>query len=235
MKNLLFTMLAGWLALACATAGTITGIVRAQGKPGAEADAADGKYASRKFKFIERVNYAELRDFVVYIEGPLPTNVVVPQVVPGEVTTKVVTKKIVQKEANFVPHVLPIQAGTVVEWPNNDDILHNVFSISDPKPFDLGLYKNPDVKRITFEKPGRVDVFCSIHTGMSCIILVLETPWFAVTDTRGRYAITNVPPGVYKLKAWHERLPSQVREITVPEKGQLKADFTLGITNLPQY
>jgi hypothetical protein len=126
--------------------------------------------------------------------------------------------------------------GTTVEWPNNDRIYHNVFSMSDAKQFDLGLYKgNPPDKRVTFDKPGRVDVFCSIHTSMNCIVLVLENPYFAATDGNGNYTIPNVPPGRYKLKAWHERLPAAEREIIVPTNGEVKVDFVLGIKNLPQY
>jgi plastocyanin len=213
-----------------ANAGSITGIVRAQGKHGAEQEASSGKYDSRKFKFVDRVNYAEMRDFVVFIED-IPTEKAKP---PSE-PVKVVTKKVTQKGAMFTPHVLPVLVGTTVEWPNHDEIFHNVFSISETKQFDLGLYKHPEVKRITFEKPGRVDVFCSIHTAMNCIVLVLETPHFSTTDEKGHYEIVNVPAGTYKLKAWHERLPSQVKEVTVPPDGDAKIDFTLGIVNLPKY
>jgi plastocyanin len=213
-------------------AATITGTVRAQGKAGADAGAAGGKYDSRQFKFVDRVNYDELRDFVVYIEGLAGTNAS-----PRERPIQVVETKreIKQKGAMFSPHVLPIMAGTTVEWPNNDDILHNVFSVSDTMPFDLQLYKAPEVKRVTFEKPGRVDVFCSIHTRMNCIVLVLENPYFAATNDKGGYSIAGVPPGAYKLKAWHERMPCQVREIIVPDSGEVKADFTLGISNLPKF
>jgi len=217
------------LCAAPAAGGTITGTVRAQGKPGADADAQCGKYDSRQFKFGERVNYSEMRDFIVYIEGPVgakPT--------PPEKPAQVVTSRVLQKGAMFSPHVLPILVGTTVEWPNNDDILHNVFSISEPNDFNLGLYKNPKVERWTFAKAGRVDVFCSIHTRMSCIVLVLENHYFAATNEKGAYTIADVPPGTYKLKAWHERLPSQSREITVPEAGEVKADFTLGFSNLPK-
>jgi len=211
--------------------GTITGIVRAEGKPAAEEGAASGKYDSRKFKFVERVNYAEMRDFVVYIDQP--ESKATPPATPAQVVTP--TKKITQKGAVFSPRVLPVVVGTTVEWPNNDEIFHNVFSISDARQFDLGLYKHPEVKRVTFDKPGRVDVFCSIHAAMNCIILVLETPHFSATDEKGRYAIANLPPGTYTLKAWHERLPSQTREVIVPETGEVKIDFTLTITALPQY
>jgi len=211
-------------------AGTITGIVRAQGKEGVE-DAAGGKYDSRKFKFVERINYAELHEFVVYIDQP-PATMPTP---PAAAVQVITTKKITQKGAMFSPHVLPVVVGTTVEWPNNDEIFHNVFSISDAKPFDLGLYRHPEIKRVTFDKPGRVDVFCSIHTAMNCVILVLPTPHFAATDEKGRYSITNIPPGTYKVKAWHERLPSQVKEIVVPDSGEARADFVLGISNLPRY
>jgi len=203
--------------------------VRAEGKPEAAQSAAGGKYDSRKFKFVERINYDELRDFVVSIEGPVAGQTNAPK------TLSVDTRRISQKGAVFLPHVLPVMVGTTVEWPNNDDIFHNVFSMSEARPFDLGLYKNPEVKKVLFDKAGRVDVFCSIHANMNCVVVVLENPFFAVTDPQGKYSITNVPPGTYKLKAWHERLPPQTQEITVPEKGEVKINFTLGIKNLPKF
>jgi plastocyanin len=210
-------------------AGTLLGSVHAEGKSLSEADLACGKYDSRQLKFAERINYSEMRDFVVYIQGSLgkkPT--------PPEKPAQVMTRRVTQKGAQFYPHVLPIVVGTTVEWPNNDEILHNVFSFSEPKQFDLGLYKSPAVKPVTFDQPGRVDVFCSIHTRMSCIVLVLENPFFVTTNDKGNYYIPNIPAGTYRVKAWHERLPSQVREITIPEQGEVKIDFTLGIVNLPK-
>jgi plastocyanin len=206
-------------------------MVHAEGKSGAAEDATGGKYDSHEFKFVARVNYAEMKDFVVYIDGPLPGVKPVPAAKP----LQVVTKKVSQHKAVFSPHILPVMVGTPVEWPNNDEIFHNVFSYSETKQFDLGLYKNPEVKTVTFDKPGRVDVFCSIHSSMNCVVLVLENPFFAATNDKGTYAIPNVPPGTYKLKAWHERLPAQVKEIVVPENGDVKVDFTLGINGLPKY
>ena len=225
---------AGILLLACGivSAGTIVGSVHATGKSGVdEGGDSDGAYASRKYKFVPKVDYSAMRDFVVSIEGSFGTNVA-----PSTNVTSVDTRRIAQHGAMFTPHVLPVMVGTTVEWPNDDAIFHNVFSVSDAKNFDLGLYKgNPPNKRITFDKPGRVDVFCSIHSEMHCIVLVLENPYFAATDGEGNYKILNVPPGKYKLKAWHERLPAEEKEITVPESGEVKVDFTLGIKNLPQY
>ena len=232
MKRLLIILFAGWMAAAPADAGTITGKVHAEGKAGANKDAQCGKYDSRAFKFAERVNYEEMHDFVVYIEGPVGDH---KPIVPAKPLQVVTVKQVSQKKATFNPHVLPVVIGTTVEWPNNDDIYHNVFSYSEAKPFDLDLYKDPVVKPVTFDKPGRVDVFCSIHSSMSCVVLVLENPYFATTNDKGVYSIPNVPPGTYKLKAWHERMPAQIKEITVPETGEVKADFTLGITTLPKY
>jgi plastocyanin len=221
------------LMMVCASgwAGTIVGNVRAEAKAGADNSAMSGPYASRKYKFVERVDYSAMRDFVVYIEGRTS-----PDGLPSTNVVTVETKKVAQQGAVFLPHVLPVTVGTTIEWPNDDDIYHNVFSMSDAKRFDLGLYKgNPPNKRVTFDKPGRADVFCSIHENMHCIILVLENPYFATTDEDGHYRISDVPPGTYKLKAWHERLPADEREITVPTNGEVKVDFVLGIKNLPQY
>jgi len=230
MKSLTVAMLLSVLPVAHAHSGEIRGTVRAEGKPELAGDAAGGKYDSRKYKFVERVNYAELRNFVVYLDGPITNSVTT------NATARVDTKRVNQEKASFTPGVLPIVVGTTVEWPNNDDIFHNVFSMSDAKQFDLGLYKgNPKEKRVTFDKPGRVEVFCSIHANMHCVLLVLENPFFAVTDGEGRYLIRDVPPGAYKLKAWHERLPAQTQEITVPTEGEVKVNFTLGINNLPKY
>jgi plastocyanin len=213
-------------------AGTIIGTVHAEPKAGADSGTApDGAYASRKYKFAERVDYSAMHDFVVYIDDLKITNAA-----PTTNVLEVSTLKVAQRAAVFSPHVLPVMAGTKVEWPNNDDIYHNVFSVSDAAQFDLGLYKgNPPDKSVVFDKPGRVDVFCSIHENMHCVVLVMANPYFAATDASGHYAITNVPPGTYKLKAWHERLPVDVQEITVPTNGEIKVDFTLTIKNLPKY
>src|SRR5256885_1950402 len=84
---------------------------------------------------------------------------------------------------------------------------------AEAKEFDLGLYKDPEIKRVTFDKLGRVDVFCSIHASMNCTVLVLPNAWFATTDEKGHYDIANIPSGTYKVKAWHRRLPSETKNI----------------------
>jgi len=230
MKHAFTTLFASMLMLACAKAGTIVGHVHAEGKAGAEANCGPaGNYESHALKFATRVDYSAMQDFVVYIEGPVAATNTAAKTV--QVDTR---REVNQRHAMFDPHILPVVVGTTVKWPNNDDIFHNVFSYSEAKPFDLDLYKKPTVKQVTFDKPGRVDVFCSIHSSMSCVVLVLENPFFTKTDSRGSYSIRNVPAGTYKLKAWHERLPAKVQQIVVPADGEVKADFTLGISGLPK-
>ena len=222
MKAVLVLLLA--IALAPkAGAGALFGTVKAQPKPElVDAGGSGGKYDSRQFKFVEKIQYDQIKDFIVYIDGAMTNVAFTPS--PKDVIT--------QKDAMFHPHVMPIVVGTEVRWPNKDDIFHNVFSISDAKNFDLGLYKDPEIGKVTFDKAGRVDVFCSIHSQMNCVILVLQNPFFAATDSKGAYRIANIPAGTYKVKAWHERLPGQVKEITIPEDGEVRADFVVGVVNL---
>jgi len=215
------------LAAVAARAGTIRGTVRAQPPPGADAAPGEGgAYASRKWKFVERIDYEHLKDFVVYIDQSLANSPAGGRA-PAAVTT--------QRDANFEPHVLPVAVGTTVRWPNEDDIYHNVFSTSEVKSFDLGLYHKERTPEIMFDRVGRVDVFCGIHTNMHCIILVLPNPYFATSDSRGRFVIKDVPAGTYPVKAWHERMPAQVKEVIVPAEGEVRVDFVLGLGELPAH
>src|SRR5256885_9303531 len=102
-----------------------------------------------------------------------------------------------QRHETFVPHVLAIMAGTVVDFPNSDSTYHNVFSLSKTQRFDLGRYPQGHFKSVRFDRPGVVRVFCDIHSHMSAFILVFSHPYFATTDTDGRYRIDNIPGGTY--------------------------------------
>jgi len=132
-----------------------------------------------------------------------------------------------QRGERFVPHVLAITTGTIVDFPNSDQIYHNVFSLSKTRPFDLGRYAAGRSKPIRFDKPGIVRVFCDIHSHMNAFILVFSHPFFSLTDADGRYRMDNVPPGTYSVVAWNEGRASEPRTVTVTDSGVEEEDFTL--------
>jgi plastocyanin len=132
-----------------------------------------------------------------------------------------------QRNETFVPHVLAITTGTSVDFPNSDKFYHNVFSLSKPARFDLGRYAAGRSRSIRFDSPGIVRVFCDIHSHMNAFILVFGHPFFATTDTDGRYRIENVPPGSYGVVAWNEGTSSEPKTVTVPEGGSAELDFTV--------
>jgi plastocyanin len=152
------------------------------------------------------------KDIVVYIhEGLRGTK----YPVPAPVT-------IDQRDKAFQPRVLAVLAGTKISFKNADMVLHNVYSRSLVKAFDLGTYPQGQSKDATFDQPGRVDVFCAIHTNMHAIVLVLDNPYFATSDGRGYFEIPNVPAGSYGLRVWSERDQEQeIRSEVVADQGTI--------------
>ena len=132
-----------------------------------------------------------------------------------------------QINETFVPHVLPIMAGTTVEFPNDDPFFHNVFSLSSAKSFDLGRYPQGQKRMVRFDKPGIVKVFCHIHSHMSAVILVLNHSYFTVPDNKGEFLFGPIPPGSYRLIGWHERLKPVRRPVTIVAGESLGVDLVL--------
>ena len=132
-----------------------------------------------------------------------------------------------QRGERFVPHVLAITTGTIVDFPNSDRIYHNVFSLSKTRQFDLGRYAAGHSKPVRFDRAGVVRVFCDIHSHMNAFILVFSHPFFAITDAEGRYHIDNVPSGSYNVIAWNEGLSSEPKPGAVPDGGSTELDFAL--------
>ena len=129
---------------------------------------------------------------VVYLEGVFPRPAVPP------------VTNMLQKDLTFVPALLPVQVGTRVEFPNEDNTYHNVFSYSPTKRFDLGRYR-PEERPIpsqVFDVPGLVTLRCEIHEHMRAVVLVLDTPYFVTTDTAGHFRLAGLPVGKFKLNAW---------------------------------
>ena len=154
------------------------------------------------------------------------------------------TPKLVQRNKTFEPHVLVIQAGSVVEFPNKDPFLHNVFSLFDGKRFDLGFYEAGSSRSVHFDRAGVSFLFCNIHPEMSAVVVAVDSPYFALSDHTGRVAIGNVPDGRYRMQVWYERslpddLQAQTHTVTIsaaartlPEVRLVEnPNFTLAHTN----
>ena len=152
---------------------------------------------------------------VVYLEGSFAR--------PGSLPKK----QVLQKDLLFSPGLLPVQVGTTVEFPNDDDTYHNIFSYSPAKRFDLGRYRKEErpIPSQTFDTPGLVTLRCDIHEHMRALILVLDTPHFATTDPEGRYRLSGVPAGRYTLKAWVDSRKTHERPVEVKSGSTVRVDF----------
>jgi plastocyanin len=154
-----------------------------------------------------RVTMLDKDDRPVWLSGP-PSQPRAP--VQAEISTS-------NKE--FSPHVLVVPVGSTVSFPNHDPFNHNVFSLSEENPFDLGLYGRDEARSARFDQPGLVRVYCNVHAQMSALVLVRDTPWYAQPASDGSFALGPVPPGSYTLHAWHERAPELTRPLEVPTDG----------------
>jgi plastocyanin len=134
--------------------------------------------------------------------------------------------KLDQRDETFVPHLLAITTGTVVDFPNSDSIYHNVFSLSKVARFDLGRYAAGRSRSVRFEKPGIVRVFCDIHSHMSAFILVFSHPFFAISDEEGRYRLDGIPAGTYSVVAWSDKGSFEPRTVTVADGTVVQLDFS---------
>jgi plastocyanin len=143
-----------------------------------------------------------VQNAIVYIDGVQAT------VPPALLSEKY---KIASQNKSFTPHVQAVPVGAKVTFPNLDDIMHNVFSISRGNRFDLGLYKSGASKTNQFKNPGLVRIYCNIHPQMSAFVMVLENPYFAWVQPDGSFRIDHVPSGNYTLKAWHEQAKAETQ------------------------
>jgi plastocyanin len=138
-----------------------------------------------------------------------------------------------QVDKQFVPYVKPIMLGSVVHFPNSDNIRHQVYSFSTAKKLELPLYAGTQAPPVVFDKPGVVILGCNIHDWMVGYIYVSETPFFAKTDAAGKAALTDLPPGEYSIRIWHPGLDqaeeSTVRRLSVSANAPLSAEWQLNL------
>lgn len=124
-------------------------------------------------------------------------------------------QKLIQSHKTFEPHVLVVQVGSVVDFPNRDPFFHNVFSLFEGKRFDLGLYEAGATNSVRFDRVGISFLFCNIHPEMSAIVVAVDTPYYGVSDASGKVSITNVPDGRYEVHYWSERAaPETLKPLT---------------------
>jgi plastocyanin len=157
---------------------------------------------------------ADLADAVVWVEGP-------------KVRVRASGATVNMKSKAFVPRVTVVAVGGSVEFPNQDSIFHNVFSVSGENRFDLELYKKPKSAAKVFEHPGIVRIYCNIHPQMSGYVLVRDNPFWARVGQDGSFSIEGVPAGSWVLKAWHERSGESAQDVQVQQAGAATASFTL--------
>ncbi|MFQ5670734.1 MAG: carboxypeptidase regulatory-like domain-containing protein [Acidobacteriota bacterium] len=121
-----------------------------------------------------------------------------------------------QKDMVFVPHVLPVVAGTTVDFKNSDPFMHNVFTPEKcAERFNLGSWPQGQMRSYTFKMPCVATLLCNVHPEMEAFVLVLPTPYFAVTDESGAFHIPDLPDGTYTVKVWHAKLKEVSQEVTV--------------------
>lgn len=153
---------------------------------------------------------------VVYLEG-----------VPGVPPTTPRLKQMRQKDLSFAPGFMVVTKGSTVEFPNDDKVFHNVFSVSKAAKFDLGLYKSGESKSVTFKQPGTIDVYCNIHPQMAAKIKVVDNGFFAITLADGSFKIKSVPPGTYPIVAWLPNASEARGEVTVTAGGSASVNLSL--------
>ncbi|MBI3286126.1 MAG: methylamine utilization protein [Burkholderiales bacterium] len=149
-----------------------------------------------------------------------PDAVVYAQALSGPLSAKAATAEIEQKDKTFIPLVTVVQTGTAIFFPNNDTVRHHAYSFSPARPFELKLYSGKPAAPILFDKAGTVVVGCNIHDHMIAYIQVVDTPYFAKTDSKGQARLPAMPPGKYTLKVWHYK---QLSTGAAPQEQNLPA------------
>ncbi len=193
--------------------GTVMGTVRLDAPP-PEPPPMLSPYSRRRYSPPPHSSAGGITDVVVFLRAQSPA-----------ASAPDSTVKIVQRNRTIVPHVTTIQTGTRVDFPNEDVVSHNLFSLSRGNRFNLGRYPPRESRSLVFENPGLVRLFCDIHAEMAAVILVLDTRYFARPNPDGRYRISGVPAGRYSVVAWHESARPDSTVVVVTHQGVVTADF----------
>ncbi len=123
--------------------------------------------------------------------------------------------KIAQNKKQFEPRIAVVSTGSTVEFPNYDRVFHNVFSLSKPQPFDLGLYRRGKSESVNFRQPGLIQIYCNIHPHMVAYLMVVDSRRHGAADADGRITLRDIPPGPTAVEGWNVRSGMWSREVTV--------------------
>lgn len=204
-----------WIAAAQGGAGRVAGTVRLTMAGGAPSGATvyGGRSVAPRAK-----PRPEIRNVVVFFAD-----------MPVQAGTPPTRASITQRDEQFLPHVVAVTTGSSVDFPNDDSIFHNVFSLSRPATFDLGRYPSGASRARRFQKAGIVKVYCQIHSHMSAVVRVFDHGWFTVPADNGAFSIDGVPAGSYTLVAWHERVGERRDRVTIRAGATTDVTLTLPV------
>ena len=138
--------------------------------------------------------------------NPVNDAVVYALPVSGGAPVRKAGREVVQRDRQFVPYVSAVQTGSLVQFPNKDNVKHHVYSFSPVKKFELPLYAGTPTEPIRFDQSGLVTLGCNIHDWMIAYILVIPTPWSGVTNAAGAAQLRDLPSGSYDVEVWQPRL-----------------------------
>jgi plastocyanin len=155
-------------------------------------------------------------DAVVSLEG-------VPRQANAPASPALAKTVVDQKELQFIPRVIAVMVGKTVDFPNSDKTFHNVYSNSEAKKFDLGLYASGQSRSVNFDKPGVVKILCNVHPNMEAYVVVKEHPFFSVSDARGNYSIGTAPLGKYRVEVWHPQYGVKTIPVELVRAGEVLA------------
>jgi plastocyanin len=194
--------------------GSVTGQVDVIARPTRRLATA-GSYPGRTVELPAARRPSEFQNVVVFLDSDAAE--------PSEPTRVTIR----QTHEEFLPHLVAVTAGSTVDFPNDDLVFHNVFSLSHGATFDLGRYPKNASKSRTFSEPGIIKVFCHLHSHMSAIVRVFPHPHFVVPDDRGQFTLEGLPAGKHVIAAWHERVGIVRHEVTVADGGVTETTFSL--------